>query len=383
MNSLAGIALEPRKAKRIPFVPAEVWTNVVPHGVVDVGLNIRLAPGPKVAVDDRGRSTPFNRDEYGTGLDGNGHNRRRRHRWCGRPPQPHRGPGGWRPGRSERHSRLFQPSPAPQFDVALGLDGINVADAPPAWQLEQAGVEGKLFGQVALKAVLRPKGVDLSGSSGEAEVKDGTVQGIPIKALRVVMHARGNSLRFETSTAEITRSAERIRRLFATPNVPFLSLEHGHLWVSLATTRALGDLVASQVTDEPSKQAQGTKRGATDSPHPGGIHLPRSVTTHLELEDVDFAELVARAQVVLGDATPLPIAGQLSLKASVTIPLEKLRAVKDYEFHGTLTLLAASLYGVDIGRVSARFDLAGGVLELLKRPRPVRRPARRRLQEAP
>ncbi len=92
--------------------------------------------------------------------------------------------------------------------------------------------------------------------------------------------------------------------------------------------------------------------------------LPRTITTRIELEDVDVGQIIAKAQFLLGSRFPLPIQGRLGLNAEAMIPLGKLRDFKDYAFHGDLTLKGASLAGVDVGHASARIDLADGVVVL-------------------
>ena len=77
-----------------------------------------------------------------------------------------------------------------------------------------------------------------------------------------------------------------------------------------------------------------------------------------------IALLIARFENLLRFPVPVPVAGKISLRADATIPLGKLRTIRGYAFHGDVTLAGASLYGVDVGRVSARLDLADGVLVL-------------------
>ena len=94
------------------------------------------------------------------------------------------------------------------------------------------------------------------------------------------------------------------------------------------------------------------------------MKLPDTISTQLELEDVDLGQLVARAEALIGFPFPLPITGRLDLKADATFPLGALRDFQKYAFHGNLTLRKASIYKVDLGHVSSRIDLANGVLEL-------------------
>ena len=122
-------------------------------------------------------------------------------------------------------------------------------------------------------------------------------------------------------------------------------------------------LIALQ--NPPAPKAKASARVRVDDPpaKKGGIRLPKSITTQIELEDVDLKTLVDRASG-MGIHIPVPVAGRLSLKATATIPLGNLRDIKDYTFRGDATLTAASIAGVDLGHVQARLALDKGVLDL-------------------
>ena len=103
-------------------------------------------------------------------------------------------------GTVEAHGTLDFTRKEPVFDLSLRLKRINVADVPPSWQLGEAGITGLLTGTAKLHVVLSPDGADLSGSTGEAVVEGGAIQGIPVKSLRLVMHAEGDDLQFDSKT---------------------------------------------------------------------------------------------------------------------------------------------------------------------------------------
>ena len=170
------------------------------------------------------------------------------------------------------------------------------------------------------------------------------------------MNGSGNDLQYGTPKAKDGRPA---------PGRRFDAVPYQVGWAALALDRVPGRR----------RDAKAKRTPATTKP---AIKLPKSITTHLELEDVDLAQLIAKAQFLLGFPFPVPITGRLSLNADATIPLGKLKSIKDYAFHGDLVLTKASVYKVDLGRVSARVDLADGVLELKDLRGPTRRPPRRR-----
>jgi translocation and assembly module TamB len=244
----------------------------------------------------------------------------------------------------------------PQVGLDLHLRKVNVADTPTLWRLDEAGITGLLTGEVHLRAILDPDGVDLSGSSGEADVENAHLQGIPVKSLHLAMHAQGKELRYDTKAPGEARLRPALRLLVASWPL-FHGIGTGRSRQGLSALAA-EDLVALQAPAPPAGEPAKTKK------HEGGIRLPSSITTRLELEDVDVKTLIARAQFLSGFPFPLPITGKLTLKAEATIPLGALRNIKQYAFHGDATIKGASVYHVDFSSLAARLDLADGVLEL-------------------
>ena len=354
LKSERPIRLTPARAAAVPFVTPEVWENVVPDGEVDVrialergqfgegrtsrvrtelGLHDATVGSPALDLTATGTSGTVVVDDLKVLLQD----------VSGRAID----------GRVVARGTLdFSRSP-PVFDVGLDLAGINVADTPARWQLAELGVTGHLTGQARLHAVFRPDAVDLSGTTGEARVEGGVIQGIPFKSLRLVLSAKGKGLHYDTAKPGSSASP-RPNRVPLVARPPVLRQPGSKTLVGKPPVPpggwalALISLVAFQAP----------------APQPPAIELPKSLTTHLELEDVDIKQLIARVENLIRFPVPVPIAGKLSLEADATIPLGKLRTIRGYAFHGDLTLTGASLYGVDVGRVSARIDLADGVLVL-------------------
>jgi translocation and assembly module TamB len=347
------------KLARVPFVPREVWSHFVPHG--PVAIDVVLQWGGKPDVETRAEVTfqETRADFPSLGLSATG--------TTGRlivengvilAEEVHGSSIGGTVSGGGTLNLVEEPA---RIDLGLDLRKVNVAETPKSWQLDEAGITGLLTGKVRLKAILDPKGVDLSGTSGEAVVEGGTIKGIPVKSLRLVMHAEKDDLQFETrqptdsAALSLPVSGGDVKRTgpVATPLG----------WVGAFPAPYVIALQAP--APEPKK----------DEPASSGIRLPRSITTQIELDDVEMAKLIARVEFLLGFPFPIPIQGRLGLKATATIPLGKLENLRDYAFHGDLTLKGASIDKVDFGRLSARIDLADGVLELKNvRGRLVNRP---------
>ena len=57
------------------------------------------------------------------------------------------------------------------------------------------------------------------------------------------------------------------------------------------------------------------------TPPTSRLRLPKSITTKVELEDVDLRTILARVEK-FGIKVGFPIAGRLTIKATATIPLD-------------------------------------------------------------
>ena len=81
------------------------------------------------------------------------------------------------------------PWPAPSisrtwwFDInlALGLDGVDLDDLPPSWDLDRRGVKGRITATTALRMSLSPRGLDLTGSTGSGRLDGAVFQGLPLQ----------------------------------------------------------------------------------------------------------------------------------------------------------------------------------------------------------
>jgi translocation and assembly module TamB len=325
------VAANLNKVARIPYVPEEVWKHVVPDGPVDVALSLALVAGKPSSLQVRTtvgfQNTVMDLPTLGlhttaaTGQIVVEDGVVRLEKLSGQAL------GGTV---SSDGTLDFSRSPL-RFDIALDLQQIDVSQTPSSWQLQEIAATGRLTGKARLVVVMNPNGADLTGSSGEAVLEGGTVQGIPVKSLRLTMRADGNDLQYDTSQPS-------------------------------ADARGLGvvSLVALQA---PAPVAPSTPARAQPVPARGRLRLPKSISTDIELEDVDLGKLVRRVEK-LGIRLPVAVAGRLSLKAKAKIPLGSFRDLKGYAFHGDLTLKGAKIAGVDLGRLEARLDLEDGVLAL-------------------
>jgi translocation and assembly module TamB len=340
---------DPAKLASVPFVPPDVWANVAPTGPARVALVLGWGTGGASPVRTRVEVTFLGtKGVFPTlGLATTGTTGRLVIE--GGVVHVEHLEGESLGGRVAASGTLdFSRTPS-RIDLDLDLTKVDVADAPKKWQLDEAGLTGRLTGKVKLRAALAAAGADLSGTSGEGVVEGGTIQGIPFKTLRLAMQASGHDLQYNTKAAGEARiDGPRplpLRRVGTAHRLP-----EDARWAVPTLRRLAGVLVALQPPAEPKKA--------------GGVQLPRTITTQIELEDVDVSQLIGRAQLLLGAPIPVPITGRMSLKAEATIPLGELRDLRAYVFRGDVTLSGASIFRVDFGRLESRIDLADGVLEL-------------------
>jgi len=317
--SLPSTPVDPALLSSIPFVPEETWRQVQPWGPVGAKVAMGWGKGEfQVTTDVELKGTTVDLRSLQVTV-------------AGATGLVHvEGPkvtlkallGEAMRGRLGVDGTLDFGLKPPQIDLELRLDGVDVAATPKAWQIDEAGITGKLVGRARLKIALSDGGPDLTGTTGSAEVLGATIQGIPAKSLRLDLSAEGPTPRYQTSPSA---------------------------WRGLA---ALG-LVALQ---DPAP--------APPEPEPRkGLVLPKSVTTDVEFADVDVSTVLKRVEA-LGVKVPVAVLGRLSLKARATIPLGTLKDVKGYGFNGQATLAGASIDGVGLGRLASTVRLADGVLEL-------------------
>lgn len=347
MRSGRPIALTPERVATLPFVPPEVWREVSPDGEVDVRLALDLGRFPdgraaRVRIELGLRGATVHSRSLGLAATGTSGTIVVDDALVTLEKTAGQAVGG-----TVRAQGTLDFGKVPNvFDVDLDLTSVDVADTPSTWQLDELGVTGRLTGHARLHAVLRPETVDLSGSTGHAVVEEGTIQGIPFQSMRLGMSAQGRDLRYDSPHPDDPRSGRGTAR--ERSSGPDGGAPRRGRWSAPAAVVLVG--------------LQTPAPGPPDSPPK--VTLPRSLTTHLVLADVEVAELVARLETLLGFPFPLPITGKLSLEADATVPLGQLRDVREYAFHGDLTIKGASVFRVDVGRLSARIDLADGALEL-------------------
>ena len=362
-----GFVADPAKLERIPFIPSEVWANIEPKGPVDAKVKITLAadsPKPVTVHTDltlKGTDAKLNLLQVeSTGTTG-------RVVIDDALVRIDDLKGKTIDGSIGANGSLDFGRKVPRFALDIRLKDIDVTKAPAAWQLGEVGATGRLSGRVDLKMALDPSGPDLTGTVGRAVIEGGSFEGIPIKSLGLGLKADGGDLQYETLPEG---SVDKNHLETPTPANIVTSGEPGpapaELPESVQAALPLLDLVARDQgligwAAFLFKQAV-TYRGTIAADRKiGGIRLPRTISTKIELEDVELVTLLEKVKK-FGIILPIPVVGKLSINATATIPLGTLRDIRSYAFNGDATLKGASIDHVDLGLVSTHIELLNGVL---------------------
>ena len=380
-------SVDTEDVKKVPFIPAEVWDNVAAKGPVDGTVKISLdqsATPPihvltklklngvwaklvplqvettettgQIVIDDAQVEVNHIR---GKAIDG-----------------------------TIRAAGLldFSKNP-PDLNVDLRLKGINVEKTPAAWQLDQLGATGTMTGRVDLRVRLGADRIDLTGTSGNALIENGSFQGIPIKELSVNLTSNGGDLQFETTQGNtLDRAALEAAPTVPTPRpLPPMQVTVAEKKPSkgtLSTGDTSIDAIASPVFSALSLArimtgdnnfmgvvtfiaAEVVERQTNSKVTPGTskLRLPKTITTNIELEDVDLKTILDKAEK-FGIKVGFPISGRLTVKATATLPLATLRDIRAYKIHGDASLNDASIDHVDVGEVAVHLDVENGVVNL-------------------
>ena len=392
INSSPGFVVDREQVKKIPFIPTEVWDNLEAAGPVDAAVKISLDSKATAPVhvltklhlkgawaklnllqiettDTTGDITIDDAKVEVNHLRGKAIN-----------------------GTIRAAGTLDFGQNPPDLDIDLRLRGIDAQHTPAAWQLNELGATGTLTGKVDLRARLAADGVDLTGTTGRAVIEDGSLQGIPIKSVSLNLKAEGNDLQFETlpqgqtidkaaleANPTIPNSPPRpqvaankgtqpgkggkpgtpsgpkepsVEKLFepvlgALPLIRIMTGDDGFLgWVAFGVSEIVERRTDKDITPPTSK-----------------LRLPKSITTRIELEDVDLRTILVKVEK-FGFKPKFPISGRFSIKATATIPLDSLQNLKGYVIHGDASLSKASIDYVDLGELAAHLDVEDGVVNL-------------------
>ncbi len=340
-----GFTADPEKTARLPFIPDEVWQHVGPNGPMDVRLDVAIqkdAPEPvnvKATVKLDRTTASFatlgitTHDTTGTLSFARG--------VVTLADIAGKSIGG---EVTAKAGTLDFRTPNPLFQIQLGLKNVDVSQAPATWGLADLGATGRLKGDIALRVRVRGQAIDLAGTTGDVSIENGSLQGIPIKSLALNVQGQGSSLQYQTKDPQtgrmmpLTASKSRLER---------------------TTLMQLAQAIPGATPPT------GPAPNPAPSPaRPPNFRLPRSLSTSLELEDVDIGALLGRAELMMRWKLPWKITGLISVQVEATIPIGELKDLRSYTFRGKAILHQTTVNDFDIGRLDFGVEFANGILNL-------------------
>lgn len=319
------IPADPAKAASVPYVPPAVWRQVQPTGPLAAGLDLDFGGKDgltyRVEVASRGAALALPKldvvakDTAGSMV------------YDRKVARLDHVRGQALGGTVDVDGPLdFNPDP-PRFDLAVRLDGVDVARTPPSWGLRDAGLAGRLTGRADVRAASRPEGVDFTGTTGRASIEGATVEGIRAKAVRLDVLGAGGSLKYEAGDDDGPPKPAGAAVIDGNHNI----------------------LLTSYSPIQESKVQH------------GGVILPRTVTTRVALEGVELRDVVRRAEAS-GAKVPVEVGGLADVKGLLTIPVGSPKSLRDYGFKGDVVVRDLDVGGVRPGPLRAGVDLDRGVL---------------------
>jgi translocation and assembly module TamB len=310
------ILADPEKLARLPYIPADVWQQIQPHGLLGVHVGIRVRQSPNASIDVRTEidflETSVRFPTLGLAVS----------RTVGsveieggvvRLAGIH---GRALGGTVSADGRLDLGLAPPRLEVDLGLDRVRVANTPREWRLSERGIAGSLSGIATLRIVLANGEVDLSASTGHGVIENASFLGMPIESVRLTMQAA---------------ESEQDR--------------HGGEWRPRSLAHTAADSTQSVSTSGPA------------------IQFPKDVRAEVTLHNVDVAELSTRMKAV-GIQVPTRIAGRLSGQLDATLPFQRIGEIDAWKLRAEVGLKNAVVEGLAIESVDASLSLENGVLDV-------------------
>ncbi len=185
------LVADPERRACLPFVDEDVWNYCDPEGPVGIVLEVAQPPagsGPAevrtTVTLEKTRITLPNLDLVGHEATGRVTIRDNR---VGLDDVRARMAGG----RGTLTGTLDFAHETIRHQLTLGLDGLDLSALPASWHLDRTGIKGRISGSADLRIALKPRGLDLTGSSGSGRIDGATVRGIPLQRLDLTLRADG------------------------------------------------------------------------------------------------------------------------------------------------------------------------------------------------
>ena len=314
------VALTPQKLKSIPFVPAETWDNVELEG--DTTARVKIGRGSDSKWNwhvecepgqTRLKIFPIDLEVVETAgkviVDGG------KVTLAGVR-------GRTADGIVDADAVLdFEARPT-RLDFKVRATDLDVKKTPKSWGLAARVDEGRMNGQGDITLVIADGQVRPEGK-GKAVIKGKLFGGEA--DIEMFLSGDGKRLQFDDAPKKVSRSNPE--------------------WNEIILSKLLLGTLLQPVPQSPGKKSE-----------------TQYVRANLKLRDVDIAELVAKANL----ASPVKLAGKVTLELSAEIPTNDTGSLKLYRAQGKLSTPSLQIEELILTRVAADVELRDGVLKLTR-----------------
>jgi hypothetical protein len=240
----------------------------------------------------------------------------------------------------------FDKTPS-ELELKVVAGNLDVKQTPKTWKIDHYVDEGRLDGQADITLVLAEGRIQPRGE-GRAKIVGKSFGGKAEVDVRLT--GDGERLRFTDDPGP--RAAIPPAGVFVgvppSGGLGFARRQEDRLKADLRQTQAA--IFLALLLQPPSAPAKPAEEPL----------IPEYVQANLKLTDVDLEELLKRGNI----ATPVKLAGKVSLRIKAEIPTGNLRGIKFYVAEGTVSSPSLQIEGLTLKNVRSEVRLKDGVLTL-------------------
>jgi len=233
-------------------------------------------------------------------------------------------------GTVKMNAKLDFPPKKADLDFDVSAQGLDIAKLPKAWNLPPQFTAGKAIGGAKVRVVIEGDKTTTTGG-GKVELENAELFGnIPAEKAEFEMYSDGKRLRFGSPPPKLPD--QKIRQKLPNPD-PAQAVG-----LFLFLLQQSGTIVQPKAAD------------------------PTYVQANLKLKDVDLAEFLSKAMIVM----PVKVAGKLTLEIAAEIPINDAGKLKAYRVKGSASIPELQIEGLVLKNLTANVELRNGIMRLTK-----------------
>ena len=321
LETVGAVRVTPQKLKSIPYIPPETWENVELDGVTPA--KVTLSRGADAKWNWRVECEPTGTRLKVSPIDLEVSDTAGKVVVEGAKVYLTGVQGKTADGQIQADATLDFDKKPTRLEFKVRATNLDVKKTPASWGLAKRVDEGRMNGRGDIALIIADGQVRPEGK-GKAVIKGKAFGG----EAEVTVFLTGDGKRLQFSDADPTT------RLAPNPARDLAILQ------SLVAT-----LLQPPVAQPPVKPAD-----------------PQYVRANLKLRDVDIAELIAKGNL----ASPVKVAGKVTLDVSAEIPIDNASSLKFYRAKGQLSAPTLQIEELTLAGVIADVELRDGVLKLTK-----------------